>query len=64
MENSAITEEGEKTLYQKDIKTIAKGAGINCFGEIIGTIFAFVFNLILARWLSADYVGLFFWGCV
>lgn len=62
MENSAITEEGEKTLYQKDIKTIAKGAGINCFGEIIGTIFAFVFNLILARWLSADYVGLFFLG--
>lgn len=47
---------------QKDIKVIAKGAGINLFGEITGAIFAFGFNFILARYLSVEYVGLFFLG--
>lgn len=62
MKTSVVSERKEKTVSQKDIKIIAKGAGINFFGEIAGSVITFVFHFVLARCLPVEFVGLFFLG--
>jgi O-antigen/teichoic acid export membrane protein len=60
--NNTISEQEGKTIYHKDIKIIAKGAGVNFFGEVVGGVLMFLLHFIMARSLPIEHVGLFFLG--
>lgn len=46
----------------KDIKKAAKGAGISFIGSVLGRVFFFAYQVIVARFFSTDVFGLFTLG--
>lgn len=53
---------GQDETYDSHLTTIAKGAGINFFGNIAGRALLMLFALLIAKFLGPRQVGLYFLG--